>query len=142
MISLGGEMELGLFIVLAGGFASVLRRYSSWSSVGTVVVGGCGAAVVAALLLDVTVPAVESWDAGEEARMAYVSALARADRDVLIEARGPGAVTVWFTVPGGGTGDCGSYPDESVRRHLADLGFVRVIVAARNRSGGPCSFRP
>ena len=34
---------------------------------------------------------------GEAARMAFVSALAEEDLDVLTEARGPGAVTVWFT---------------------------------------------
>ena len=37
---------------------------------------------------------------------------------------------------------CGAYPDEAVRRHLAELGFLRVVVAMPVEGAGVCSFRP
>ena len=142
MMSLGGEIQLGLFIVLAGGFASVLRRYTDWSAPGTVLMGGMGAALVATLLFDPTEDAVEEVLASEASREAFVGALAAQEADILVESRGPGSVTVWFTVPDEISGECGAYPDREVRAHLATLGFLRIVVRDRSQTGGLCSFRP
>ena len=59
-----------------------------------------------------------------------------------MEARGPGLIALWFTVPAEMSQKCGDFPSVEVRTHLADLGFVRVVVARQNQSGGLCSFAP
>ena len=112
MMSLGGEIQLGLFIVLAGGLASVLRRYTDWSAPGTVLVGGMGAALVATLLFDSAEDTVQEVLASEASREAFVSALGTQEDDILVESRGPGSVTVWFTVPDEISGECGDYPKD------------------------------
>jgi len=141
MMTIGGDVRTGLFIVLAGGFASVLRRYTDWSAPGTVIVGSVGAAIVAASLVD-SAQELEATLAHSEARGAFAEALASPERDIFVEARGPGLITIWFTVPGDLTGECGDYPPEEIRAHLGDLGFARIVVAQPNRSGGLCSFAP
>lgn len=142
-MTLGGEVRLGLLLVLAGGIASALRRYTEWSTPGTVSVGILTAAVVATAVVD-AMPQTEEEEGAvrEEARLAYVQALGSQDLDVLVEARGLGAVTVWLHLPQVMAGECGSYPSPEVRAHLAELGFKRVVVVDRNEMGGMCSFRP
>ena len=142
MSTLGGEVQLGLFIVLGGSLASVLRRYTDWSALGTVLVGSLGAGVVATLVIEPAAPATEDTLASEVARDAFVSALATQNQEILVESRGPGSVTVWFTVPDAISGECGEFPEQGLRSHLAALGFLRVVVRDRNQMGGPCSFRP
>ncbi len=139
VMTVGGDVQTGLFIVLAGGLSSALRRYSSWSTPGTVLVGSVLALIGATLLVDTALTPNEVL-AAEAARAAYVSALS--DPDVLVETRGVGHIAVWFNVPDGSEVECGLYPDEPVRRHLGELGFRRVVVAGRNQAGGLCSFRP
>jgi hypothetical protein len=144
MMTLGGETRLGLLIVLAGGTASVLRRYSNWSTPGTVAVGLLSATVVAAAVMEPfsLLDAEEDGFAGEEARLAYLHGLASTSLDIPVQARGPGAVTVWFYPPRVMAGECGSFPPAEIRSHLAELGFVRVVVAVQNQKGGMCSFHP
>lgn len=142
MITLGGRFELGSFVVLAGGVASVLRRHTSWSLAGTLTIACLLAGLAATLLLEPAHQAVEETLADEAARQAYTAALDGRDPDVLVEARGPGGVTVWFTLPQAMAGDCGTYPPYEVRAHLAELGFLRVVVTAANQAGGLCSFVP
>ena len=141
VMTVGGDVQTGLFIVLAGGLSSTLRRYSSWSTPGTVSVGSVLALIGATLLVD-TAPTPDEVLAAEAARAAYVSALSDLDPDVLVETRGVGHIAVWFNVSDGSEVECGLYPDEPVRRHLGELGFRRVVVAGRNQAGGLCSFRP
>lgn len=141
MMTIGGDVRTGLFIVLAGGFASVLRRYTDWSAPGTVVVGSVGAAIVAVSLVD-SAQELEATMANSDARGAFAEALADPERDVFVEARGPGLIAIWFTVPADLSGECGHYPPEEVRTHLADLGFARIVVSGQNQSGGMCSFAP
>lgn len=145
MMTLGGEVRLGLFIVLAGGVASVLRRYSEWSTPGTVVVGVLTAALVATWVVEPVREMAEDVadvEAGEEGRRAFVTAWAGEEPDIVAEARGPGAITLWLRVPAVLAGECGSFPPQEVRTHLAELGFRRVVVADRSRAGGLCSFTP
>jgi len=142
MMTLGGEVQLGLFILLAGGLASVLLRYTDWSALGTVLMGSLGAGVVAALLIEPAETPAEDASASEAARVAFVDALATQNREILVESRGPGSVTVWFTVPDAISGECGEYPERELRSHLAELGFLRIVVRDRNQMGGLCSFRP
>jgi hypothetical protein len=73
---------------------------------------------------------------------AYVQALSELDPDVLVQSCGVGHVAVWFNVPDDFEGECGEYPAAAIREHLAELGFLRVVVAARNQGGGLCSFSP
>lgn len=141
MMTIGGDLRLGLFIALAGGLASALRRYTDWSALGAILVGAVGAAVVAATVVDTPRDADEER-AGVEARAAYAEPLAAADPDVLVEGRGEGLVAIWFTIPAERSEECGDYPPAEVRLHLADLGFARVVVSERNQSGGLCSFSP
>lgn len=141
MMTLGGDVRMGLFIVLAGGFASVLRRYTDWSAPGTVVVGSVAAAVVAATVME-PVQELEATMADADARGAFAEALASPERDIFVEARGPGLIALWFTVPAEVSLECGDFPPVEVRTHLADLGFARVVVARQNQSGGLCSFAP
>jgi hypothetical protein len=142
MMTLGGELRLGLLLVLAGGFASVLRRYTKWSTPGTAGIGVLAATLVAMILVDGDYEEPLDDGVAEEARLAYARALDEGDPDVLVETRGLGAVTLWFHPPQATIGECGSYPEAEVRDHLAELGFSRVVVVDRNESGGMCSFRP
>ncbi len=141
MMTVGGGFRLGLFIVLGGALASVIRRYSDWSNTGTVIVGAAFALVLATSVIEVPQTEEESR-AAEAARAAYVAALAEADSDVFVETRGIGHVAVWFTVPQDDEHECGQYPPEEVREHLAELGFRRVVVTVPNESGGVCTFAP
>jgi hypothetical protein len=50
LMTFGGRFRLGLFLVLAGAFASVLRRYAGMSLSGSVAVGAAGAALIAVVL--------------------------------------------------------------------------------------------
>ncbi len=142
MIALGENLQLGLFIVLAGGFASILRRHSNWSTPGTVVIGSLGAMVAASILVDPSADVPEDTLAAEEARAAFASALDDQDLDVFVHTRGGGHIAIWFTAPLDLVGECGEYPVSRVREHLKDLGFRRVVVAGVNKSGGLCSFSP
>jgi hypothetical protein len=144
-LSLAGRTGLGLFVLLAGGVASAIYRYTRSSPGGSLLIAGLGAAVVAAA---VAIPGggdtPEDAQADEAARTAYVGALAR---DVeaaggVVEARGPGQITVWFELPTETGAECGGYPDPTVREHLAQLGFVRIVVASPTERAGVCSFRP
>jgi hypothetical protein len=142
MMSLGGEIRLGLILVLAGAFSSVLRRYTEWSTPGTVGIGILTATLVATAAIDATPEPEEDGGVGEGVRLAYVQALGDQDLDVLVESRGLGAVTIWFHPPQVMAVKCGSYPAPRIRTHLAELGFHRVVVVGRNEKGGMCSFRP
>ncbi len=132
----------GSLVILAGGAASALRRYTSWSLSGVVAIGSLLALVVAAMVVEPAYHAVEETRAGEEARLAFAQALNRRNDDVAVEARVAGALAIWFTLPQSEAGECGSYPPADVRAHLADLGFLRIVVAAPNQAGGLCSFVP
>ncbi len=141
MMAVGSTFRIGLFAALAGAISSVIRRYSDWSTTGTVVVGSAFALIAATWLAD-TPPTEEESLAAESARAAYVRALSDLDPDVFVETRGLGHVAVWFNLPSEFEGECGEYPSGPVRDHLAGLGFLRVVVAARNQGGGLCSFGP
>ncbi len=140
-IAFGENLQLGLFLVLAAGFASLLSRYSDWSRPGTVLVGSLVAMIAASLLVD-PAEALEDTIAAEEARAAYASALDDQDQDVFVHTCGGEHLVIWFTAPPDVAGECGEYPVSSVREHLKDLGFRRVVVTDVNERGGPCSFRP
>ena len=142
MISFGGDLRIGIFIVLAGGLASTLRRYTDWSLPGVLSVGALGALVVAALVADPATDTGEDTAATAEARESYVGALAGSDDDLFVETRGVDAIAVWFRVPGDRAHECGDFPPPEVRTHLRDLGFLRVVVEEQNQSGGLCSFAP
>ncbi len=142
MMTLGGQLRGGLFIVLAGGFASILRRYTASSAAGSVTVGGLVALLVATIVVDPVQEMTRGVDVGEAARTAFVSTLTEEDLDILVQARGPGAITVWFTVPDALAGECGTYPSPEVQAHLGELGFLRIVVIGRSRAGGVCSFSP
>lgn len=142
LLTVGDHFRLGSFVVLASGAAALLRRWTSWSLPGTLVIASLTALVVAALVVEPAHHAVEETRAGEDARRAFAVALDAQDADVSVEERGAGALVVWFTVPEGWAGECGTYPPTAVRAHLAELGFLRVVVADRNQAGGLCSFVP
>ena len=141
MMTLGGELQIGLFIALAGAFASILRRYSDWSTPGTVVAGAAIAALFAALIVE---PAQEPDEtpARQEARRAFAAGLNDPATDFYVVARGPELTTIWFSVPPGTTQECGDYPSTEVRQHLARLGFARVVVPQDKTRGALCSFEP
>jgi hypothetical protein len=145
LLSLAGRTGLGLFVLLAGGVASALYRYTRSSLGGSLLIASLSAAVVAAA---VTVPGgdetPEEAEVKEAARAAYVGALARDVEGAggIVEARGPGQITVWYELPTELDAECGAYPDAVVRAHLAELGFVRIVVAARAEGAGLCSFKP
>jgi hypothetical protein len=141
IMTFGSNFGMGLFVVLAGGISSALRRYTEWSTPGTLLVGGVFALILATGVVDAP-PDPEEVLAAEVARGAYVTALSEMDPDVLVESRGLGHIAVWFTVSGEVEGECGDYPPARVREHLAAIGFRRIVVAMQNRSGGLCSFRP
>jgi hypothetical protein len=142
MMTLGGEVRLGLFLVLAGGFASALRRYTEWSTPGTLGIGTLSATLVATLAMGSGEDEGVGTEVGVEARDAFVQALDAEELDVMIETRGLGAVTVWFRPPQDTLGECGTYPAVEVRDHLGALGFKRVVVVDPKETGGMCSFRP
>jgi hypothetical protein len=142
MISFGGQVQIGAFIVLAGAIASVLRRYTDWSTPGTVVVGSLLAVVAASWFAEPRAAKVEEAIEAADTRRVYADALSAQDPNVAVEARGPGMVTVWYTLSGEATGTCGDFPPAETRSHLASLGFLRIVVNERNSSGGPCSFAP
>lgn len=142
MITTGDHLSIGVFIVLAGGLVSVLRRYTDLSLAGTLAVGSLSAMVVAAFVAEPAARSEVDTLAAEEARQAYVNALAQNDADLYVETRGAGSVAVWFQIPRDRSQECGDYPAEEVRTHLRDLGFLRVVVAEQNQSGGLCSFPP
>ena len=142
MITVGGSLQFGLFIVLAAGFASILRRYSDWSTPGTVLIGSLGAMLAASTLVESSADVPEDTMAAEEARAAFASALSAQDPDVLADTRGGGHIAIWFAAPPDVSGECGEYPESKVREHLKQLGFRLVVVTGVSESGGLCSFSP
>lgn len=143
LLSFGVEARLGLFLILAGGVASVGRRYTSWSTPGTVVVGGLLAALLATVLVDPG-ESGEQDEADLAGRVAYVERLGDRllDEGVYVEARGPERRIVWLYVPSADEERCGDLPGPEVRSHLADVGVQRVVVAGRRGQKGVCSFTP
>jgi len=141
LMAIASTFRIGLFVALAGALSSVIRRYSNFSTAGTLVIGSAIALIVATLFVETT-QTEEEVLAAESARAAYVPGLADLDPDIFVETRGMGHVAVWFNVPDESAGECGEYPSEPVREHLADLGFLRVVVATANQGGGLCSFSP
>jgi hypothetical protein len=142
MMTLGGELRLGLLLVLAGAFASAFRRYTEWSTPGAMGIGALLASLVAVVVVGPEEEVDEEDAIRVEAREAYVKALHDQDADVRVEARGLNAVTIWFHIPQRIAGECGEYPPREVRDHLADLGFSRIVVMGLSQEGGLCSFRP
>ena len=142
MISIGAAPQLGLYVVLAAGFVSIVHRKTEWSTPGTVLIGSLGAMVAASVLIDPASDVPEDTLPAEEARAAFAGALDAQFPDVLVHTRGSGHISIWFAPPPEGAGKCGQYPDSRVRKHLEDLGFLRVVVTAPNQSGGLCSFKP
>jgi len=142
MISFGSDLRIGVILVLAGGLCSVLRRYTDLSLAASLAVGSLASMVVAALFVSPATQTYADTMAAEEARQAFVDALVQTDGDLLAETRGAGAVVVWFQIPTTTSSQCGDFPPDEVRTHLRDLGFVRVVVAEPNQSGGLCSFAP
>ena len=129
-------------MVLAGGFASVFRRYTEWSTPGTVGIGILSATLVASVVMGGEEEDGADSEVGVEMREAFVQALDASEVDVLIETRGVGALTVWFHPPAELVGECGSYPSREVRGHLGELGFKRVVVVDPKETGGMCSLKP
>lgn len=136
----------GLFLILGGGVASVLRRYTSWSTAGTLVVGALSAAVVAVAVSDPGAGADQGEGAGPDpaAREAFVARLGERwlDRGVHVESRGATGTVIWFRIPTAEQEECGSFPPAEVREHLRGLGVRRVVVAARRGDRGFCTFAP
>jgi hypothetical protein len=145
LVSFDIQFTLGLVLILGAGVASALVRYTAFSAPGALLVGGLSALTfVSAVLGPPQPPNDEESDTREAARESYVGELTRQfDRDgTLVEARGAGAVTVWFFPPAVLETSCGAFPDEPIREHLAALGFRRIVVNIRSESQGVCSFRP
>lgn len=141
VMTVGGRFRAGLFLVLAGAFASVLRRYTRASLGGSVAMGGALAALLAAVVVDPPEPEIDAMEA-EAARAAYIAELAgEYEPEGRVEARGPGLITAWFFLPEEGA-PCGDVPPEPVRRRLDELDFRRVVVADRSEAGSVCSFEP
>lgn len=133
----------GLFLILAGGVASALRRYVEWSTAGTLLVGGLTAGLAAAVFTDPPREG-EPERADAASRVAYVGRLAERllPDGVHVEARGPAQGVVWFYVPAASERRCGDVPEPPVREHLAELGVQRVVVAGERRESGVCTFEP
>lgn len=118
--------------------------------VGCVVIGALASAVVSAAVFDPdsSDPPAAEGAAGAlspvERREVFAARLGERLREegVLLEARGPDLVTVWFYRPTADREECGEFPDARLRDHLDRLGFVRVVVATQNSAGGLCSFEP
>lgn len=147
LMGLAGRIQLGLFIVLAGGLASVLRRYGM-SSGGSLLAGPLLALIAASLVMgppwEEPGPDPDSADL-TAAREAYVAGLARNAEEGRIEARGPGSSVVWYFLPEAPEGEsreCGTVPDRAVREHLAAVGVRRVVVTDPGTAGALCTFRP
>lgn len=142
LMTLGGRFQAGLFLILAGGLASALRRYTPWSTAGVLLMGSATAAVVVAVADGADGMDADATEVGEEVRATYVFELGRRVADGRVEARGPGLVTVWFFLPEADGATCGSVPEPSIREHLGEIGFRRIVVADNNSRGGLCSFAP
>ncbi len=93
LMAIGSTFRIGLFIALAGALSSVVRRYSNFSTAGTLVVGSVLSLIAATLFVDTPVTEEEAL-AAESARAAYVQGLSDLDPDVLVETRGIGHVAV------------------------------------------------
>lgn len=144
LISFGGRVRLGLFVLLGGAGASVVYRWTRSSLLAALLIGGLGAGIVAVAVTDLAVGIEDPEQVGENARAAFVAALARdlEPEDGLVEARGPGSIVAWFQLGDDAAPDCGAYPEPLTRSHLAELGFVRVVIANRTEAGVVCSFKP
>jgi len=142
LMSFGGYLHLGALVVLAGALASALRRYTDWSTPGTIVVGTLLAMVAASWIAEPRPAKGDESTAAEDQRRAYAQALSDKDPDVLIEPRGPELTALWFTLPSEMASPCGEYPAADVRTHLAQLGFRRIVIAGPNGHRGLCSFAP
>ncbi len=144
VMTLGDRFQTGLFLVLAGGFSAVLRRYSRLSLTASVLIGGLGAGLVAAVAADSPTPS-DVPALAVAALAAYVTelnigAVANGGR---VETRGSGLEGVWFLLPDWeDPGECGSVPDADTREHLASLGVQNIVVAGGIEAGGICSFEP
>ena len=139
------QFTLGLVLMLGGGVASVLIRYASFSAAGALLTGILGALTLVSAVFDPSDPGDEADnDTREVSRSAYVRELARQyeSEGIVVEARGSSAVTVWFYPPAVLDTPCGTFPDEATRQHLAELGFLRVVVNIRSEGQGLCSFHP
>lgn len=139
-----GRMQPGLFLVLGGGLASVVRRYVGLSTLGSALIGFLTSAVIAAVVIEPGQPGTQESGAREGERRAYATELAARYevRSVAVEPRGPGLITIWFHVPATDLEGCGAVPLPPERDRLAALGFVRVVVVARTEEGRICTFRP
>lgn len=143
LLSFGLAPRVGLFLILAGGVASTARRYTDWSTPGTLATGGLLAAVLASAIMEPGEPGgAPSADA--HARSAFVEVLAErwAVDGVRVEARGPELSVVWLHVPAADAGACGSFPSPEVRGHLGELGVRRLVVAGQESEEGVCTFSP
>lgn len=149
VITFGAQLQIGLLVCLAGALASALRRYTSWSTPGVLVIP-----VLTCAVLWVAVFEPRAAEAAEEAREAaltpvqrreiFASRLAeRMEEDgVRVQARGSDLVTIWFNLSTADVGECGEFPAPEVRAHLAELDFQRVVVAREGSLRGICSFVP
>ena len=145
LVSFDIQFTFGLVLMLGAGVASTLVRYTAFSAPGALLAGGLGALTFVSAVLDPPGPAdVEDSDTREAAREAYVGELARQFEGdgIVVEARGGGAVTVWFFPPAVLATSCGAFPDKPIREHLAALGFRRIVVNIRSEGQGVCSFHP
>ena len=142
LMTVGGEFQLGLLIVLAGGFASLLRRYAAASNGGAGLIGGLLALVVAQLVVAPAVEELEEDDVGAEARAAFLQGLDERSPDLRVQSRGPGNLTAWFEGGEASGMPCGEYPPAELRAHLADRGFERIVVPGARTQAGVCSFPP
>lgn len=145
LVSFDIQFTLGLVLMLGAAVASALVRYAAFSAPGALLAGGLSALTFVTAVLGPLEPADdEDSDTREVAREAFVGELARRfERDgIVVEARGAGAVTVWFFPPAVLETSCGAFPDEPTREHLAELGFRRIVVTIRSESQGICSFHP
>jgi len=145
LVSFDIQFTLGLVLMLGAGVASVLIRYTAFSATGALLTGILGALTFVSAVLDPPDRSDEADnDTREAGRTAYVNELARQyERDgIVVETRGLGAVTVWFYPPAVLNTPCGTFPDEPTRQHLAELGFLRVVVNIRSQGQGLCSFHP
>lgn len=136
-----GRVQPGLFLVLGGGLASVMRRYLGVSTLGSALMGFLTSAVIAAVVLEPGQPGTEGSEGERRAYAADLAARYEA-RSVAVEPRGPGLTVIWFQVPATDLEGCGGVPLPPERDRLAALGFVRVVVAARTEEGRICTFRP
>ena len=145
LVSFDIQLTAGLVLVLSGGVASALIRYAAFSAPGALLAASLSAlTVVTAVLGPSAADDNQDADTTEAARAAFVGELARRyERDgVFVEARGLGAITVWFHPPAVLETSCGGFPDQPTREHLAALGFKRIVVNIRSEGQGVCSFHP